>query len=65
MFVALWLDAQHRLIEMQTLFRGTLAQTSVYPREVVRAALAKNAAAVIPAQTIRPARRSPVRPTVR
>jgi len=46
-FVALWLDAQHRLIEMQTLFRGTLTQTSVYPREVVRAALAKNAAAVI------------------
>ena len=46
-FVALWLDAQHRLIEMQTLFRGTLAQTSVYPREVVRAALAKNASAVI------------------
>ena len=29
-------DAQHWLIEMQTLFRGTLAQTSVYPREVVR-----------------------------
>ena len=46
-FVALWLDAQHRLIEMQTLFRGTLTQTSVYPREVVRAALAKNAATVI------------------
>lgn len=46
-FVALWLDAQHKLIEMQTLFRGTLTQTSVYPREVVRAALAKNAAAVI------------------
>lgn len=46
-FVALWLDAQHRLIEMQALFRGTLTQTSVYPREVVRAALAKNAAAVI------------------
>ena len=46
-FVALWLDAQHRLIDMQTLFRGTLTQTSVYPREVVRAALAKNAAAVI------------------
>ncbi|HNY48519.1 MAG TPA: DNA repair protein RadC, partial [Casimicrobium sp.] len=38
-FVALWLDAQHRLIEMQVLFRGTLSQTSVYPREVVRAAL--------------------------
>ena len=46
-FVALWLDAQHRLIEMQILFRGTLTQTSVYPREVVRAALSKNAANVI------------------
>ena len=46
-FVALWLDAQHRLIDMQVLFRGTLTQTSVYPREVVRAALAKNAANVI------------------
>ena len=46
-FVALWLDAQHKLIEMQALFRGTLTQTSVYPREVVRAALAKNAASVI------------------
>ncbi len=46
-FVALWLDAQHKLIEMQVLFRGTLSQTSVYPREVVRAALAKNAASVI------------------
>lgn len=46
-FVALWLDAQCRLIEMQPLFRGTLTQTSVYPREVVRAAIAKNAASVI------------------
>jgi DNA repair protein RadC len=46
-FVALWLDAQHKLIEMQVLFRGTLTQTSVYPREVVRAALGKNAAGVI------------------
>jgi DNA repair protein RadC len=46
-FVALWLDAQYRLIEMQTLFRGTLTQTSVYPREVVRAAMEKNAASVI------------------
>jgi len=46
-FVALWLDARHRLIDMQTLFRGTLTQASVYPREVVRAALAQNAAAVI------------------
>ncbi len=46
-FVALWLDAKYRLIEMQTLFRGTLTQASVYPREVVRAAIAKNAANVI------------------
>jgi len=46
-FVALWLDAQHKLIETQVLFRGTLTQTSVYAREVVRAALAKNAAGVI------------------
>lgn len=46
-FIALWLDAQCRLIEMQTLFRGTLTHASVYPREVVRAALDKNAASVI------------------
>ncbi len=46
-FVALWLDTHHRLIDTQTLFRGTLTQTSVYPREVVRAAIDKNAAGVI------------------
>lgn len=46
-FVALFLDSQHRLIVAEELFRGTLAQTSVYPREVVKAALARNAAAVI------------------
>jgi len=46
-FVCLWLDAQHRVIESRELFRGTLTQTSVYPREVVKAALASNAAAVI------------------
>jgi DNA repair protein RadC len=46
-FVALFLDAQHRLIDDEELFRGTLTQTSVYPREVVRRALARNAAAVI------------------
>jgi DNA repair protein RadC len=46
-FVALWLDSQHRLIAADELFRGTLAQTSVYPREVVKAALQHNAAAVI------------------
>lgn len=46
-FVVLFLDAQNRLIEAQQLFRGTLTQTSVYPREVVKEALKQNAAAVI------------------
>ena len=40
------LDAQHRVIELQQMFRGTVTQTSVYPREVVKASLALNAAAV-------------------
>jgi DNA repair protein RadC len=46
-FYALWLDAQHRLLAAEELFRGTLTQTSVFPREVVKRALAHNAAAVI------------------
>ncbi len=46
-FVALWLDAQNRLIATEEIFRGTLTQTSVYPREVVKRALACNAGAVI------------------
>lgn len=46
-FVAMFLDSQHRLIATHELFRGTLTQTSVYPREVVKAALRENAAAVI------------------
>lgn len=46
-FSALWLDTQHRLIEAEHLFSGTLFQTSVYPREVVKRALHHNAAAVI------------------
>ena len=46
-FGALFLDSQHRLIALDTLFTGTLARTSVYPREVVKRALARNAAAVI------------------
>jgi DNA repair protein RadC len=46
-FVALFLDAQNRLIAADELFRGTLTQTSVYPREVVKAALKANAGAVI------------------
>ena len=46
-FGVLWLDAQNRLITHESLFRGTLTQTSVYPREVVKAALARNAGACI------------------
>ncbi|WP_423837682.1 RadC family protein [Variovorax terrae] len=46
-FAVMFLDAQHRLIGYERLFRGTLTQTSVYPREVVKEALARNAAAVI------------------
>ena len=46
-FVGLFLDSQHRLIAAEELFRGTLAQTSVYPREIVKRALRLNAAAVI------------------
>ncbi len=46
-FVVLFLDAQHRVLSTQELFRGTLTQTSVYPREIVKAALKANAAAVI------------------
>ncbi|UCV16241.1 RadC family protein [Quatrionicoccus australiensis] len=46
-FMALWLDAQNRLLIAEELFTGSLTQTSVYPREVVKIALAHNAAAVI------------------
>jgi DNA repair protein RadC len=46
-FICLHLDAQHRVTGAEELFRGTLTQTSVYPREVVKSALAANAAAVI------------------
>ena len=41
------IEKQHRLLWMEEMFRGTLTQTSVYPREVVKRALAKNAAAVV------------------
>jgi DNA repair protein RadC len=46
-FGVIYLDSQHRLLAMEDLFRGTLTQTSVYPREVVIQALHHNAAAVI------------------
>ncbi len=46
-FTVLFLDAQHRLICCEEMFHGTLTQTSVYPREIVRQALLRNCAAVI------------------
>ncbi len=46
-FMAIFLDAQHRVMASEELFSGTLTQTSVYPREVVKRALYHNAAAVI------------------
>ncbi len=60
-FAALFLDAQHRLIALEELFRGTLTQTSVYPREVVIRALHHHAAAVVlahnhPSGSVEPSR---------
>jgi DNA repair protein RadC len=46
-FIVLFLDNRHRLIEAVEMFRGTIDGASVHPREVVKTALAKNAAAVI------------------
>ena len=46
-FVCIWLDAQHKVIGMDDAFEGTLTQTSVYPREIVKRAIRWNAAAVI------------------
>ena len=60
-FAGLFLDAQNKLIAMEELFRGTLTQTSVYPREVVLQALHHHAAAVVlahnhPSGTVQPSR---------
>jgi DNA repair protein RadC len=60
-FAVLFLDAQNRLVAMEELFRGTLTQTSVYPREVVLHALQHQAAAVVlahnhPSGTVQPSR---------
>jgi DNA repair protein RadC len=46
-FAVFFLDAQHRLIADETLFTGTVDQTAVYPREVVRRALHHNASALV------------------
>jgi len=47
LFCCLYLDNRHRILKFEALFRGTIDGTSVYPREVVKQALAVNAAAVI------------------
>lgn len=46
-FVAIFLDAQNRVLVVEEVFRGTLTQTSVYPREIVKLSLANNAAGVL------------------
>ena len=46
-FAVLFLDAQHRLLQLEEMFRGTLTQTSVYPREIVKRAIELHASAVI------------------
>lgn len=50
-FTALFLDNQHRLIAHDTLFTGTINHTQVHPREVVKAALKHNAAAILMAHS--------------
>jgi DNA repair protein RadC len=60
-FAVLFLDNQHKLLALEELFRGTLTQTSVYPREVVLRALHHHAAAVVlahnhPSGTVQPSR---------
>ena len=60
-FAVLFLDAQHRLIKLDQMFTGTLGQTSVYPREVVKQALTLNASSVVlahnhPSGTAQPSR---------
>jgi len=60
-FAVLFLDSQHRLVALEELFRGTLTQTSVYPREVVLRTLHHHAAAVVlahnhPSGSVQPSR---------
>lgn len=60
-FAVMFLDAQNRLIELEVMFRGTLTQTSVYPREIVVRALQHEAASVVlahnhPSGTVQPSR---------
>lgn len=64
-FAVLFLDRQHRLIAMEEIFRGTLSQTSIFPREIVVRALHHHASAVVlahnhPSGTVRPSREDEV-----
>ena len=57
----MFLDVQHRLLALEEMFRGTLSQTSVYPREIVLRALHHQAAAVVfahnhPSGSVQPSR---------
>lgn len=60
-FLVIFLDAQNRLISSEVMFTGTLTQTSVYPREIVRRSLELHAASVVlshnhPSGTVQPSR---------
>jgi len=60
-FAVVFLDVQHRMLALEEMFRGTLTQTSVYPREVVTRAIHHHAAAVVlahnhPSGSIEPSR---------
>ena len=60
-FCVLFLDARHRIIKLKQMFRGMVTQTSVYPREVVKAALVCSSAAVVlahnhPSGSVEPSR---------
>ena len=51
-FLVIYLTVQNQMIEIEEVFRGTLTQTSVYPREIVKGALLRNAAAVVLAHSV-------------
>jgi len=60
-FAVMFLDVQHRMLAMEEMFKGTLSQTSVYPREVVKRALHHQASAVVlahnhPSGSVQPSR---------
>lgn len=46
-FAVIYLDAQHRVLDYVEMFRGTVSQTAVYPREIVKAALVRNSSALV------------------